>query len=75
MADNKIAQQMQLNKMAVFHMVQDYINLIAEYAFEEELAVIFFKDKDSRDDFVTDLLRIGILVEISLGEISIRVSF
>lgn len=75
MKNQKISQQIQLNKMAVFHMVQDYVNSISEYAFEDELAIIFFRDKESRNKFVSDLLKIGILVEISLGEISIRVSF
>jgi hypothetical protein len=75
MNENKIDNQIQLNRMAVFHMVQDYIKNIAEYAFEDELAVIFFKDKEARNGFVKDLLNIGILVEISLGEISVRISF
>ncbi len=75
MNESKIDQQIQLNKMAVFHMVQDYVNSITEYAFEEELAIIYFSNKEQRDNFVNDLLKIGILVEISLGEISIRVSF
>lgn len=72
---NQIEEHIQLNRMAVLHLLEDYQTRIADSVKNDSYIIIYFEDNKARNDFVNEILHMGISCEIGLGELSLKIIY